>query len=60
MRKFSKKKQKNKLYIKSLKSENPEDELIYKNYKKLLEKLGKSPRKICYSKNTIAIRKTQG
>ena len=37
MRKSSKRKQK--LYIKFLKSKNPEDELIYKNYKNLFEKL---------------------
>ena len=31
-------KQKQKLYIKFLKRKNPEDELIYKNYKNLFEK----------------------
>ena len=39
MRKSSKQKQKQ--YIKFLKSKNPENELIYKNYKKLFENLRK-------------------
>ena len=39
MRKSSKQKQK--LYIKFLKNNNPEDELIYKNYKIFFEKLRK-------------------
>ena len=39
MRKSSKQKQK--LYIKFLKGKNPKDELIYKNYKNLFEKLRK-------------------
>ena len=39
MRKSSKQKQK--LYIKFLKNSNPEDELIYKNYKIFFEKLRK-------------------
>ena len=47
MRKSSKQKQK--LYIKFLKSKNPEDELIYKNYKNLLEKLGKKSKQNYYS-----------
>ena len=47
MRKSSKQKQK--LYIKFLKSKNPEDELIYKNYKNLFEKLRKKSRQNYYS-----------
>ena len=35
-------KQKQKLYIKLYKSKNPEDEVIYKNYKSLFEKLRKN------------------
>ena len=46
MRKFSKQKQK--LYLKFLKSKNPEDELIYKNYKKLFEKLRKKSKQNYY------------
>ena len=42
-------KQKQKLYIKFLKSKNPEDELIYKNYKNLFEKLRKKFKQIYYS-----------
>ena len=38
-----------KLYIKFVKSKNPEDELIYKNYKNLLEKLGKKSKQNYYS-----------
>ena len=52
MSKYSKQKQK--LYIKFLKSKNPEDELIYKNYKNLFEKL-RNPRKLLFE----PIRKTQ-
>ena len=47
MRKSSKQKQK--LYIKFLKSKNPEDELIYKNYKNLFEKLRKKSKQNYYS-----------
>ena len=47
MKKFSKQKQK--LYIKFLKSKNPEDELIYKNYKNLFEKLRKKSKQNYYS-----------
>ena len=47
MKKFSKQKQK--LYIKFLKSKNPEDELIYKNYKTLFEKLRKNSKQKYYS-----------
>ena len=47
MRKSSKQKQK--LYIKFFKSKNPEDELIYKNYKNLFEKLRKKSRQSYYS-----------
>ena len=46
MRKSSKQKQK--LYIKFLKSKNPEDELIYKNYKNLFEKLRKKSKQNYY------------
>ena len=46
MRKFSKQKQK--LYLKFLKSKNPEDELIYKNYKKLFQKLRKKSKQNYY------------
>ena len=48
MRKSSKQKQK--LYIKFLKSKNPEDELIYKNYKTLFEKLRKNSKQNYYLK----------
>ena len=48
MRKSSKQKQK--LYIKFIKSKNPEDELIYKNYKNLFEKLRKKSQQNYYSK----------
>ena len=48
---------KKKLYIKSLKSENPEDELIYKNYKKLLEKLGKTQAKFVIRKTLLLLQK---
>ena len=47
MKKFSKQKQK--LYIKFLKSKNPEDELICKNYKTLFEKLRKNSKQKYYS-----------
>ena len=38
-----------KLYIKFVKSKNPEDELIYKNYKNLFEKLRKKSKQNYYS-----------
>ena len=44
MRKSSKQKQK--FYIKFLKSKNPEDELIYKNYKNFSKNNRKNPSKI--------------
>ena len=47
MRKSSKQKQK--LCIKCFKSKNPEDELIYKNYKNLFEKLRKKSKQNYYS-----------
>ena len=47
MRKSSKQKQK--LYIKFLESKNIEDELIYKNYKNLFEKLSKKSKQNYYS-----------
>ena len=47
MRKSSKQKQK--FYIKFIKSKNPEDELIYKNYESLVEKLRKKSKQIYYS-----------
>ena len=47
MRKSSKQKQK--LYIKFLKSKNPEDEFIYKNYKNLFENLRKKYKQNIYS-----------
>ena len=47
MRKSSKQKQK--LYIKFFKSKNPEDELIYKNYKNLFKKLRKKSKQNYYS-----------
>ena len=47
MRKSSKQKQK--LYIKFLESKNIEDELIYKNYKNLFEKLSKKFKQNYYS-----------
>ena len=42
-------KQKQKLYIKFLKSKNPEDEFIYKNYKNLFENLRKKYKQNIYS-----------
>ena len=47
MRKSSKQKQK--LYIKFLKSKNPEDQLIYKSYKNLFKKLRKKSKQNYYS-----------
>ena len=47
MRKSSKQKQK--LYIKFLKSKNPEDEFIYKNYKNPFEKLGEKSKQNYHS-----------
>ena len=56
MRKSSKQKQK--FYIKFIKSKNPEDELIYKNYESLVEKLRKKSKQIYYS-NLLEKRKWQ-
>ena len=47
MRKFSKQKQE--LSIKFLRSKNPEDELIYNNYKNLFEKFSKKSKQNYYS-----------
>ena len=41
-----------KLYIKLFKSKNPEDKIIYKNYKKLFEKLRKKSKQI-YCSNLL-------
>ena len=51
-------KQKWKLYIKFLKSKNPEDEFIYKNYKNLFENLRKKYKQNIYS-NQKKTKKTQ-
>ena len=45
-------KQMHKLYIKFFKSKNPEDKIIYKNYKKLFEKLRKKSKQM-YCSNLL-------